>query len=394
MSSNPTAVTERADAVSNGTDAALQPPVSLLAELTHRCPLQCPYCSNPLTLEQAAGELDTDTWCRVIDEANNIGVLQTHFSGGEPTLRRDLPDLIRHAANIGQYTNLITAGVLLNKDKLEALADAGLDHLQLSIQDSRDANANRIGGYKEGHAKKMAIADLVIEIGLPLTINAVVHRQNLDNLGEIIELAVEKKAKRLEVAHVQYYGWALMNRAALMPTREQTDRAMAIVKSAQERLKGILVIDYVVPDYYARYPKACMGGWGKQNLNITPSGKVLPCHAAETIETLTFDNVKDLPLKEIWQDSAAFQAFRGTDWMEEPCRSCDRRFTDFGGCRCQAFAFAGRAEAVDPACSFSPLHDELVSIASKEAEQAAGDFIYRAPKNEPRKLTKADMPSA
>jgi len=367
----------------NDTKTHLMPPVSLLAELTHRCPLQCPYCSNPLDLDRAAGELDTATWCRVIDEANDLGVLQTHFSGGEPTLRQDLADLIRHACSIGQYTNLITAGVLLDRSKLESLADAGLDHLQLSIQDSEATNANRIGGYKNGHVKKMAVADMVTEIGLPLTINAVVHRQNLDNLGDIIELAVEKKAKRLEVAHVQYYGWALMNRAALMPTREQTDHAMEIVKAAQARLKGVLVIDYVVPDYYARYPKACMGGWGKQNLNITPSGKVLPCHAAETIKTLTFDNVRDRPLAEIWQHGSAFEAFRGTDWMEEPCRSCDRRLTDFGGCRCQAAAFAGRAEAVDPACSLSPLHDELVAIATEEAGSDKADFIYRAPKNTP-----------
>ncbi len=374
----------------NGTATALSPPVSLLAELTHRCPLQCPYCSNPLDLERAAGELDTEAWCRVIDEANDLGVLQTHFSGGEPTLRRDLPDLIRHAALIGQYTNLITAGVLLDRGKLEALADAGLDHLQLSIQDSEAINANRIGGYKNGHAKKMAVADMVTEIGLPLTINAVVHRQNLDHLDEIIELAVLKKARRLEVAHVQYYGWALMNRAALMPTREQADRAIDLVKEAQARLRGILVIDYVVPDYYARYPKACMGGWGKQNLNITPSGKVLPCHAAETIKTLQFDNVKDRPLAEIWQRGSAFEAFRGTDWMEEPCRSCDRRFTDFGGCRCQAAAFAGRAEAVDPACSFSPLHEELVAIAAKEAGEAETDFVYRAPKNAPSEKLPAE----
>ncbi|MEM7044848.1 MAG: pyrroloquinoline quinone biosynthesis protein PqqE [Pseudomonadota bacterium] len=384
MNGDPSAAPNGNAASTNGPSPALQPPVSLLAELTHRCPLQCPYCSNPVALERINGELDAETWCRVIDEAHDLGVLQTHFSGGEPTLRPDLGDLIRHASELGQYTNLITAGVLLDRAKLEALADAGLDHLQLSIQDSRDAGANRIGGYKDGHAKKMAVADMVTEIGLPLTINAVVHRQNLDNLNEIIELAVEKKAKRLEVAHVQYYGWALMNRAALMPTRPQTDRAMEIVKSAQERLKGILVIDYVVPDYYARYPKACMGGWGKQNLNVTPSGKVLPCHAAETIETLTFDNVKDKSLEQIWREGAAFEAFRGTDWMEEPCRSCERRFTDYGGCRCQAFAFAGRAEAVDPACSFSPLHDELVSIAAKEADKADSDFIYRAPKNQPK----------
>jgi len=329
----------------------------------------------------------------VIDEADELGVLQTHFSGGEPTLRQDLPELIRHAAKIGQYTNLITAGVLLDRTKLETLADAGLDHLQLSIQDSQNGNANRIGGYKNGHEKKMAIADLVTEIGLPLTINAVVHRQNLDHLDEIIDLAVEKKAKRLEVAHVQYYGWALMNRAALMPTREQADRAIDIVDAAKERLKGILVIDYVVPDYYARYPKACMGGWGKQNLNITPSGKVLPCHAAETIETLSFDNVRDKSLSEIWHEGDAFQAFRGTDWMEEPCRSCDRRDIDFGGCRCQAFAFAGRAKAVDPACSFSPLHEELVAIASKEADHAESAFTYRSPKNRPLTDQHRESPS-
>jgi len=382
--------TEAEATTANGRNDTLPPPVSLLAELTHRCPLQCPYCSNPLDLERVGHELDTATWCRVIEEAHDLGVLQTHFSGGEPTLRKDLPDLIGFAAGIGQYTNLITAGVLLDRPKLEALAEAGLDHLQLSIQDSRDASANRIGGYKDGHAKKMAIADLVTDIGLPLTINAVVHRQNLDHLDEIIDLAVKKKAKRLEVAHVQYYGWALMNRAALMPTREQADRAMAKVKAAQECLKGILVIDYVVPDYYARYPKACMGGWGKQNLNITPSGKVLPCHAAETIDTLRFDNVKDRPLADIWRASDAFQAFRGTDWMEEPCRSCERRTTDFGGCRCQAFAFAGRAEAVDPACSLSPLHDELVAIASKEAGEADSDFVYRAPKNQPSTASSAD----
>lgn len=370
-----------------------QPPVSLLAELTHRCPLQCPYCSNPLDLERVNGELDTETWCRVIDEANELGVLQTHFSGGEPTLRQDLPDLVRHAAGIGQYTNLITAGVLLDREKLELLADAGLDHLQLSIQDSEADNANRIGGYKNGHAKKMAVADMVTEIGLPLTINAVVHRQNLDSLDDIIELAVQKKAKRLEVAHVQYYGWALMNRAALMPTREQADRAVDLVKTAQERLKGVLVIDYVVPDYYARYPKACMGGWGRQNLNITPSGKVLPCHAAETITTLDFDNVRDRPLAEIWHESTAFQAFRGTDWMEDPCKSCDRRSTDFGGCRCQAFAFAGRAEAVDPACSFSPLHDELVAIAAKEAGKDAAKFVYRSPKNAPKHPASPALPA-
>lgn len=353
------------------------PPVSLLAELTHRCPLQCPYCSNPVELERAAGELDTATWQRVLDQATALGVLQTHFSGGEPTARRDLVALVRHAAGLGQYSNLITSGVLLDEPKLEALVEAGLDHLQLSIQDSRAQNADRIGGHRNGHARKMALAAMVRAAGLPLTINAVVHRQNLDHLGEIIDLAQEAGAQRLEVAHVQYYGWALVNRAALMPTREQSLRAIELVEEARERLKGVLAIDYVVPDYYARFPKPCMGGWGRQNLNITPSGKVLPCHAAETITSLRFDSVTERPLAEIWYRGEAFNAFRGTDWMPEPCRSCDRRTLDYGGCRCQAFAIAGRAELTDPACSLSPLHDELVATAQHAAAGPPPEFVYR-----------------
>jgi pyrroloquinoline quinone biosynthesis protein E len=360
------------------------PPVSLLAEITHRCPLQCPYCSNPLALERAVVELDTPTWQRVIEEAHALGVLQTHFSGGEPTLRRDLPELVRHASALSQYTNLITAAVLLDQSKLDALAEAGLDHIQISLQDSAAANADRIGGYRGGHEKKLAVARMVKAAGLPLTINAVMHRQNLEQLEAIIELAVELGARRLEVAHVQYYGWALANRAALMPTREQAERSIGLVEAARERLKGVLTIDYVVPDYYARYPKPCMGGWARQNLNVTPSGKVLPCHAAEGITSLSFDNVKDRPLAEIWYHGAAFNAFRGTDWMEEPCRSCARRFTDYGGCRCQAFAMTGRAEATDPACSLSPHHAGLVATAAREAASTAPEFVYRRPGNAAR----------
>jgi PqqA peptide cyclase len=356
---------------------SIPPPVSLLAELTHRCPLQCPYCSNPLELERGSRELDTATWRRVLDEATALGVLQTHFSGGEPTARRDLADLVRYAAGLGQYTNLITSGVLLDQPKLDALVQAGLDHLQLSIQDSRAGNADRIGGHRDGHAKKMALAAMVRAAGLPLTINAVVHRQNLDHLPEIIDLAVDVGAQRLEVAHVQYHGWALVNRAALMPTREQAEGAIELVRAARERLKGVLAIDYVVPDYWARYPKPCMGGWGRQNLNVTPSGKVLPCHAAETITSLSFDSVAERSLAEIWYQSTAFNAFRGTDWMPEPCRSCERRTVDFGGCRCQAFAIAGRADVTDPACSLSPLHDELVETARAAAAGPSPDFVYR-----------------
>jgi PqqA peptide cyclase len=369
------------------------PPVSLLAELTHRCPLQCPYCSNPLALERANVELDTATWRRVIDQASALGVLQTHFSGGEPTLRRDLEELIAHAAAAGQYTNLITAGVLLQRARIEALADAGLDHLQLSIQDSDAANADRIAGYKQGHAKKLAVAREVTAVGLPLTINWVVHRQNIEHLAQVIELAVELGAQRLEVAHTQYYGWALANRAALMPTRAQAEAGIEEVKEAQARLKGRLVIDYVVPDYYARFPKPCMGGWGRQNLNVTPSGKVLPCHAAETITTLHFDNVKDKPLAEIWYSGAAFEAFRGTAWMPEPCRSCERRFADFGGCRCQAFALTGRADVTDPACSLSPRHADFVAIAEQASSEAPPAFVYRRPGNAAKVVERETAPA-
>jgi pyrroloquinoline quinone biosynthesis protein E len=381
----PTLARSRGEAISAWQVAA---PVSLLAELTHRCPLQCPYCSNPLTLEKAGVELDTATWLRVLDEAAALGVLQVSFSGGEPTLRRDLEDLLALAAGLGLYSNLITAGVLLDEARLHALVAAGLDHLQLSVQDADPGNADRIGAYRDGHAKKLRVAQLVRAAGLPLTINAVVHRQNVDNLEAIIELAVACGAQRLEVAHVQYYGWALVNRAALMPTREQTERSVAVVEAAKERLKGVLAFDYVVPDYYARYPKPCMGGWAKQNLNVTPSGKVLPCHAAETITTLEFDNVKDRPLAEIWYEGAAFNAFRGTDWMAEPCRSCPRKTVDFGGCRCQAFALTGNATATDPACSLSPLHRDLVAMAEREAHATPPTFIYRKPQNSP-KVTQA-----
>ena len=355
-------------------------PLGLLAELTHRCPLQCPYCSNPLRLEGAGTELDTATWQDVLRQAARLGVLQLHLSGGEPTLRRDLEDIVASAADAGLYTNLITAGVLLDRSRLEELAVRGLDHVQLSIQDVEPANADRIAHYQGAHHKKRELAGWVREMGLALTINAPVHRQNLDRLEGIVDFAVEMGAGRLEVAHVQYYGWALENRAALMPARAQVERSFAIVREARERLKGILVIDFVVPDYYATWPKPCMGGWGRGIVNVTPSGKVLPCHAAETIPGLVFDNVRDKPLAQIWLHGEAFEKFRGTDWMIEPCRSCDRREIDWGGCRCQAFAMAGDATAADPACVKSSRHAEFVALAEGEAGAPTPPFVYRRPR--------------
>lgn len=352
-------------------------PLAVLAEITHRCPLQCPYCSNPVELERNASELSTEEWKRVLSELAQIGVLQIHFSGGEPTARKDLVELIQHATDVGLYSNLITSAVLLTKDKLAALADAGLSHVQISFQGSEHTVADRVAGLKNAHAKKIEAAGWARQLGLPLTVNAVMHRQNLFQLPEIIQMAVDLDADRLEVANVQYYGWALKNRAALMPTMEQIEETSRIVEEAQEKLKGILAIDYVVPDYYALRPKKCMGGWGRQFFNISPSGKVLPCHAAETITGLHFESVRDHPVAWIWQNSDAFNRYRGTGWMPEPCQSCAFKEVDFGGCRCQAFALTGNAGNTDPACALSPVHEEIFKTALTEAAEDSRRFIYR-----------------
>tara|TARA_B100001989_G_scaffold113013_1_gene79253 strand:- start:2207 stop:3343 length:1137 start_codon:yes stop_codon:yes gene_type:complete len=350
-------------------------PYAVLCELTHRCPLSCPYCSNPLQLEMKSNEVSTEVWKKALSEAVKLGILQAHFSGGEPTARKDLEELIKHAAKEGLYTNLITSGVLVNEDRLKKLYDSGLDHVQISIQDTDPENSEKIAGFK-GHNKKIEVCKLVRKVGLPLTINSVMHRQNLHNLKSMIELAVNLDAERLEVAQVQYYGWALKNQTAFLPTREQLDNATKIVEEARIKYKGVLAIDYVVPDYYAKKPKSCMGGWGRQFLNITPAGKVLPCHAAESLTFLDFDNIKDKPLSWIWEHSESFNRFRGVDWMPEPCRSCDRREIDWGGCRCQAFALTGNADAADPACEFSPYRNVLEEPLSK-AGTVTPKFIYR-----------------
>lgn len=356
---------------------APQPPLAILLELTHRCPLQCPYCSNPLELEQVRDELTTEEWRRVIEEAADLGVLQVHFSGGEPTIRRDLAVLVDHARQCGLYSNLITSGVAIDRARFADLVAAGLDHAQLSFQDSLAESAERIGNCAGAQAKKLAFATWVRESGLPLTVNIIVNRHNVSRIDGMIDLAVSLDAARVEIAHVQYYGWALRNRAALMPTLDDLQRATEQVELARVRLRGRIVIDYVVPDYYARTPKACMGGWGRQFLNVTPSGRVLPCHAAETIPELSFDSVRDKALAEIWAASPAFEKFRGTDWMPEPCQSCGQREVDWGGCRCQALAIAGSAGATDPACALSPLHADLRALAESASKAPAPDFQYR-----------------
>jgi PqqA peptide cyclase len=349
-------------------------PLGLLAELTHRCPLGCPYCSNPIDLEQRTGELDAATWARVFAEAAALGVLQVHLSGGEPGARRDLVEITAAAHAAGLYGNLITSGVGITATTLGKLVEAGLDHVQISIQDSGANSADTIAGYKGAFARKNALADEVVRLGLPLTINVVVHRANIERIPDMVDLALSLGASRVEIAHVQYYGWALKNRAALMPERDQVARAAAQVEDLRRLHHGRIVIDAVVPDYYARYPKPCVGGWGRRSLNVTPSGKVLPCHAAETIPGLTFWNVKQHTLADIWENSPAFRAFRGVDWMREPCASCPRRDIDFGGCRCQAFALTGDPTATDPVCHLSPDHDVVANLAM---DQAASPYIYR-----------------
>lgn len=348
----------------SGNGAALPTPLGLLAELTHRCPLGCPYCSNPLALDPRQSELDTKTWARVFEEAASLGVLQVHLSGGEPGARRDLVAITAAAHAAGLYTNLITSAVGITAATLGRLADAGLDHVQISIQDSEPTSADRIAGYEGAFARKHELAAEVVRLKIPLTVNAVMHRANIDRVADMVALALSLGASRVEIAHAQYYGWALKNRAALMPSAEQVKRAAVAVEELRSRHRGAIVIDAVVPDYFARLPKPCVGGWGRRSLNVTPAGRVLPCHAAESIPGLEFWSVHEHSLVDIWANSPAFNAFRGTGWMQEPCRSCARRDLDFGGCRCQAFALTGDASATDPVCHLAPRHDEVITLAS------------------------------
>jgi pyrroloquinoline quinone biosynthesis protein E len=353
-------------------------PVALLAELTHRCPLGCPYCSNPLALDPREDELGTEVWKQVFSQAAALGVLHAHLSGGEPAARHDLAEIVAHCAKAGLYTNLITSGIGLTEDRVKELAGAGLDHAQLSIQDSEAPSADQIAGYKGAFARKQAVAEWITKASLPLTVNAVIHRANICRAGDMVRLAVALGARRVEIAHAQYYGWGMLNRAALMPTRAEAEAAIAEVEALKKTFAGVIVIDHVIPDYHASLPKACVGGWGKRGLNITPSGKALPCHAAETIPDLVFWNVRDRSIEDIWTNSPAFNAFRGEDWMREPCRSCPRKTIDYGGCRCQALALTGDAREADPVCHLSPHHDKVRKVAALavQGEDAGGAASY------------------
>ncbi len=370
-------------------------PYTLIAELTYRCPLRCAYCSNPTALAtprpspglrpakpgsapDPGAELTTEEWCRVFGEAEALGVMQVHLTGGEPLARRDLEPLVRRGRELGLYVNLITSGVPLDRARLAALAAEGLANVQLSVQDADPDRADLVAGYP-AFAHKIEVARWVKDLGLPLTVNVVLHRGNLDRTAEVIALAERLRADRLELANTQYLGWALPNRDALLPTKDQLDRAFAIAAAARDRLRGVMEIVYVTPDYYATWPKACMEGWGRRFLHMDPSGLVLPCHAAHTLPGIEFETVRAKPLAWIWNESPAMNLYRGDAWMRDPCRGCSRRSADFGGCRCQAYHLTGDAAAVDPACSLSPAHG--IVERAREAARTAGEprYLYRGP---------------
>jgi pyrroloquinoline quinone biosynthesis protein E len=352
-------------------------PYTLVAELSYQCPLHCPYCSNPVDIggERWRGELETEHWVRAFREARALGVLQLALTGGEPMLRRDLDELVAAGREAGLYSTLVTAGTRFTPERALQLKEAGLDHVQVSIQSPDPEENDRIGGIKS-FDKKIAAARAARELGFPLTINCVLHRQNLDRIEEILALTEELDAQRLELANTQYYGWAVVNQNALIPTREQLERGEAAVQRFRDRVGPRITVLWVLPDIYEDLPKPCMGGWGQTTMVIAPNGEALPCQAAATIPGLEFANVRDHSLEWIWNESDAFQRFRGTDWMAEPCRSCPlgRQEEDYGGCRCQALRLTGDAAATDPVCRFSPHHETVV--AARDAAQT-DEFTYR-----------------
>ncbi|MDF0642603.1 MAG: pyrroloquinoline quinone biosynthesis protein PqqE [Nitrospira sp.] len=350
-------------------------PYTLIAELTHRCPLRCPYCSNPTDLVGSGIELDTETWQRVFDEAEALGVVQVNLSGGEPLLRDDLERLIERAAARGLYSNLITSGIPLTVERLGRLKACGLDSVQVSVQDARQADADAMAGGPV-FGRKLAVMRWVKSLGLPLTMNVVLHRENLGEIEDIIRLAERIGPDRLELANVQYLGWALRNRTALLPTREQIERARPVAIEAKRRLRGTMDLCFVLPDYYADRPKACMDGWGRRYLVVNPEGLALPCHLACTIPGLSFDNVRQRPLAEIWERSDGFNRFRGEEWLPDPCRSCPSRTEDFGGCRCQAYHVTGNAGAADPACALAPDHRTIEAARDRAVHQTGTPVVF------------------
>jgi pyrroloquinoline quinone biosynthesis protein E len=357
------------------TKSDLKPPLWLLAELTYRCPLQCPYCSNPLEIAKYQNELSTEDWVRVMQQARKMGAAQIGFSGGEPLVRPDLEELVQEARHLGYYTNLITSGVGMDEARIKRLKDAGLDHIQISFQASDEELNNFLGGTKTFQHKK-EMARLVKAYEYPMVLNIVIHRKNIDQIRDILEMTVELDADYVELASTQYYGWSRINVDQLLPTREQLARAEIVAKEYQERMKGKSRIIYVIPDYFENRPKPCMNGWGAIFLTIAPDGTALPCHEAGQLP-IDFPNVKEVSVEEAWKDSPGFNHFRGFEWMKEPCRSCDEKEKDFGGCRCQAFMMTGDAANTDPVCDKSPKHQELLDDVERIEKLAAQEAAHQ-----------------
>ena len=352
-------------------------PLWLLAELTYRCPLHCVFCYNPVQLKQASSELSTAEWVEVMRQARQLGAAQLGFSGGEPLVRDDLEELVQEAHRLGYYTNLITSGVGLTPARAQRLKDAGLDHVQLSFQDSTRELNDFLSHTKTFELKKK-VAQTIKAHDWPMVMNCVLHRHNLPHVGQIIEMALDLGAEYLELANVQYYGWAWVNRDHLMPTRAQLQEAEAVVQGWRERIGKQCRLLFVVPDYFEERPKACMNGWGSVFLSIAPDGLAMPCHNARDLPGLQLPNVREQPIADIWQRSQAFNAYRGQDWMQEPCRSCDERYKDFGGCRCQAFMVTGDAAATDPVCSKSPQHEKIVEFVRRAPERRHIPIVHRS----------------
>lgn len=344
-------------------------PYGLLVELTYRCPLHCPYCSNPTKFPATSNELTSREWMRVLGEASELGVTHVLFSGGEPLLRADLPQLVSHSREVGLYTNLITSAVGLTQERASILRTAGLDSIQISLQADEPALANAIAGAS-AHKLKLEAARRVRALGFPLTLNVVLHRGNIMRIASMIALAEELGAERLELANTQFYGWAFRNKSYMLPTLKQVEEADRIATEAKQRLRGKMEILYVLPDYYGDRPKPCMNGWAQRYITVNPVGDVLPCPTASEIPDMKFDGVREHSLRWIWEESESFNRFRGTDWMQEPCRSCELRHKDFGGCRCQAALLTGDARNADPVCSLSPHHDRIVGLT--EAVEMGG----------------------
>lgn len=378
--------------LNNGVAAQSTPkPLWLLAEVTYRCPLHCAFCYNPTDyVSHTQNELTTEEWLRALREARKMGALQLGISGGEPLLRDDIEEIVAEAGSLGYYSNLITSGVGLTEKRIAEFKRGGLDHIQLSMHDITKEINNFITDTNTFQLKQK-VAAMIKDYGYPMVLNVVIHRYNIEHIGEILEMAEALGAEYVELANTQYYGWSLVNRAQLMPTKEQIEKAEAITNQFRERVGSKMRVFFVVPDYYSDRPKKCMNGWGEVFMIVTADGTVLPCHSARVLPNMTFPNVRENGLEWAWTESPAFNKYRGDSWMKEPCRTCPEKEKDLGGCRCQAFLLTGDAETADPVCSLSPHHDVILQAIeeAKNPQIAAQPIIFRTDKNS-QKIVEGD----